>query len=286
MGKRSLFHRLHIRLAEIYLLSSYYFGKHYNDRRALLVLSLYYIGYAFLLAFTFFQLGTSTRHAVDRLNALTLIRLSITINTMTVFTGAFSAARKEEIVGLGRNGIAFDSSSVYFAQFIALNSLRILFFIPFTAITYPIIGFRACFIHALIFFLILAIQQMAAISVGLLVAALFRDPNLAGIVSSTLALITFIFSGSILIRSETPSGLRWLEYLSISFYAHQALIHNEFRGVTFQDGGSGSLFIKGMSLDVMEVWAALGALLIYSLIAVVLGLISLCWTTRSSSESR
>lgn len=264
-------HRLHIYLAEIYALVPVYFRDMYKDTKIVQSLVLFYIGFALLLAFYYFRLGHTAQAAIARINAIALIRLAITVNTMPVFVTVFVRARREEIAGMGRHQVAFEPASVYFAKFIALNVFRVLLFIPFTAITYPIIGFRGGFGHVMIFILTLAIQQMAAISIGLMIAAIFRDPNMAAVVTSTVVLVTFLFSGSILLRFATPSGLRWLEYLSISFYAHQALIHNELGGIRFSDSGTGKEFLEAQGLDIMGVWASLGALVLYTVICNIVG---------------
>lgn len=273
-------HSLHVYAVETYLLTKLYFRRMYRNTRVMETLLAFYIGFALLLAFTYFQLNNSAIHATARISAITLIRLSITINTMPVFVTVFQRARREEIAGFGKDGLAFDAVSVYFAKFIALNSFRVLFFIPFTAIIYPIVNLRHGFGHVLVFFLTLAVQQMAAIALGLLVSAIFVDPTKAGIVISTVVLITFLFSGSILLRDTIPSGLLWLEYLSISFYAHQALIMNEFAGRLFDDGSTGDQYLKGQSLMVLGVWPSLGALCLYTAICLVLGPLALTWTSR------
>lgn len=132
-------HRLHVYLFETYVLSAFYLQRMYRDTAIVETLLLFYIGSALLLAFSYFRLGTSLIHANARITALALIRLFITVNTMPVFVTVFRSARREEIAGLGKDRIAFGAVSVYFAKFYALNIFRVLFFIPFTAIVYPIV---------------------------------------------------------------------------------------------------------------------------------------------------
>lgn len=103
---------------------------------------------------------------------------------------------------------------------------------------------------------------------------------MAGVVISTVVLVTFLFSGSILVRYAIPRGLLWMEYLSISFYTHQALAHNEFDGIVFDDGGTGRDFLKSQRLAVLNVWQALGALVLYTLICNIVGPIALHLTSR------
>lgn len=81
-----------------------------------------------------------------------------------------------------------------------------------------------------------------------------------------VALNWLLFSGSIITRSETPAGLQWLKYCSYSFYAHQALIHNELWG---KDYGKAYLISKG--LDEIDLWPSVGYLICYMVICGVAG---------------
>lgn len=275
-------HSIHVHMAEIYALIPQYYAEIYRDTAVLEILLLFYIGFALLLAFAFFQLSWRYADADSRVSALTLIRLSITVNTMPGFITAFVKARKQEIGGMGRRGLVFDAISVYYAKLLVFLSVRILLFIPFTAIVYPIIGFRAGFNRVLVFFLTLVLQQAAATSLGLLVSASCVDPTIAGLVISTISLITFLFSGSIAPRLIIPRPLRWLEFLSISFYAHQALLKNELQGAVFVggQGGSGDEYVRSLNLDVLGIWPALGALLGITLLINIAGPIALTFTSR------
>ena len=275
-------HYFHVYLAEIYVLTPIYYSDVYKDTAVLEILLLFYVGFALLLAFSFFQLSWRYADADSRVTALTLVRLAITVNTMPVFITAFVGARRQEIGGMGRRGLAFDAVSVYFAKYLVLLSVRILLFIPFTAIVYPIVGFRHGLDRVLVFFLTLVLQQSTATSLGLLVSASCVDPTIAGLVISTISLITFLFSGSIAPRMTIPVHMRWLEFLSISFYAHQALLKNEFNGVGFSDRGqiSGEDYVRSLGLDVIGVWPALGALLAITLLFNVLGPLALKYTSR------
>lgn len=92
---------------------------------------------------------------------------------------------------------------------------------------------------------------------------------------SMVTFLTFLFSGLIIFREDIPLYLRWLEYLSIGFYAHQALIHNEFDGLIMQQGTSvvsGNEFLKGVGQDVLSLWAATGYLILTSMLYIGIGM--------------
>jgi hypothetical protein len=131
--------RTHVLAIEIYLLTLTYLRSMYSDTKIIETLVAFYIGFALILSFSFFQLGHSAADAISRVSALTLIRLSITVNTMPTFVTIFERARKEEIGGMGRKGLAFNPISVYFGKFISVSVMRIGLFIPFTCIVYPIV---------------------------------------------------------------------------------------------------------------------------------------------------
>lgn len=126
-------------LLETYVLTIFYSRQMYRDTRIIETLLAFYIGFPLLLAFSFFRLGNGAADIDSRIGALILIRLSITINTMPTFVTVFERPRMEEIGGLGKNGIAFNPTSVYVSKWLSLCGLRIILFIPFTAIVYPIV---------------------------------------------------------------------------------------------------------------------------------------------------
>lgn len=142
-GKHPL-SRLTTYFIEIYILVIFYFTQLYHGTRIMETLLGFYIGFALLLSFSYFELGNELIHADTRVSAIILIRLSITVNTLPAFITVFERARKEEIGGFGKNGLSFSAASVYFAKFITLSIPRILFFIPFTAIVYPLVKTKAC----------------------------------------------------------------------------------------------------------------------------------------------
>jgi hypothetical protein len=97
-----------------------------------------------------------------------------------------------------------------------------------------------------------------------------------------MSLLTFLFSGNIISRKGTPPSIRWLEFLSISFYANQALIHNEFYGQEFDNGKLlGEDFMKAQGYDIVGTWTAMAALVGYTSLCNFLGPIALYLTTGS-----
>jgi hypothetical protein len=130
---------------ETYLLINRYWKEEYVGTMTPWLILMQYLLLALIIAFVNINTGTQTNIA-DALqsvafkeSALVGIRLAITINTVPVFISAFSVPREKEIRGRGDDHIKYGTTSVYLAKFIVLNFFRVILFVPFTAIVYPIV---------------------------------------------------------------------------------------------------------------------------------------------------
>lgn len=74
--KRQVLSSFKVYFIEVYLLTIFYFKQLYYG-----TCLRFYIGFAFLLAFSCFQLGTELVHADARISVIALIRQSITVYT-------------------------------------------------------------------------------------------------------------------------------------------------------------------------------------------------------------
>lgn len=131
-------------LFETYLLINRYWKGEYEGKPTVWLILAQYIVLAMVIAFAYIGVGASDipKDLTDvayHISALATIRLAITVNTVPVFVAAFKNPRVTDIRGRGDDHIKYSSTSVYFAKFFVLNFFRVLFFIPFTAIVYPIV---------------------------------------------------------------------------------------------------------------------------------------------------
>lgn len=133
---------------------------------------------------------------------------------------------------------------------------------------------RGGFDRALMFMLILMIQQYAAICLGLLISAIFADPALsATIVGPVLALNIILHGGRI--NAVIPGVLEWLEYLTISFYAQNALFLNEFEDITLSNGVSSNEILDKFGYGKITKIESMGYLVIYAVVCQILGIVIL-----------
>jgi hypothetical protein len=267
-------------LAEVYLLVCRYWRDEYRRTWSFWLILLQYLLLALLIAFAHVGLGNGTGAArtlsdvAYRESALIGIRLAITVTTIPIFITAFTGAREAEIRGRGPDRIKYGPTAVYLAKFLVLNFFRVLLFVPFTAIIYPVVGLRGGFDRALLFMLILMIQQYAAISVGLLVAAGVADTAVAATIVGPILAVFILLDGGAVDR-VIPEGLAWLQYLSISFYSQNALFLNEFGGVSLPDGTTSSQLLARFGYTKLTKCEAMGYLTIYAVLCQAAGILVL-----------
>lgn len=135
-------------------------------------------------------------------------------------------------------------------------------------------GLRGGLDRALMFMLILMIQQYAAISIGLLIASIFADPALASTVVGPILALNILLDGGE-INKIIPGVLRWLQYLTISFYAQNALFLNEFEGITLEDGTSSDQVLANFGYGSLTKLESMGYLVIYALLCQFAGIVIL-----------
>src|SRR5262249_43089446 len=107
-----------------------------------------------------------------------------------------------------------------------------------------------------------------------------RDVSKVALTLSASILVLFVLFGGNFARSNGITWiLRWIQYISIVFYAYEALSQNELNGQVF-DGVSGEFYLQLYSLDQVPIVACAGAILGIGVFFLLLAYVSLRATTR------
>jgi hypothetical protein len=101
----------------------------------------------------------------------------------------------------------------------------------------------------------------------------------ADFVLSSLALFNLLFGGGITTGLQIPGTLRWIRYIIISFYAHQALLHNQFDGKYAQDEQLKSLLRRHGFEEFLSEWISILMMLIIGLVLLLMAVFALTYTT-------
>ena len=167
----------------------------------------------------------------------------------------------------------------YLARFISLLPSRLFLYTIFAFLVYYIAGLRTDgFQHFIIFWAVLMDVVLAAITLGLLIAASVPTVQLGQIIGTLVIVIFLLFAGNLANASNVTWILRWIQYISIIFYTYEALIQNELRG-NF-DGVSGNSYLNQYSLAQLPIVACAMVVLGLALVFFAAGYVALRISTK------
>ncbi|KAE8317182.1 P-loop containing nucleoside triphosphate hydrolase protein [Aspergillus transmontanensis] len=107
----------------------------------------------------------------------------------------------------------------------------------FTAIYYPMVGYRGSTPQICIFLLIMMLTHYLAVGVALFCVATTRSFHGAGLMGNLYFTLQTIASGYFIQIDQTPGYARWLRWITHTFYTFGALATNEFIGVRGPEQG-------------------------------------------------
>lgn len=237
-----------------------------------------------LLSFVFFQLNNDFAGVQGRLGLLFFIAINIVFTTVNVLLSVFAIDRA--VLLRERAGATYRVLPSYSAKFISLLPQMMLFLIIFATPLYFITGLTMPFDRFLVFLLMLSALRFASICMGLCIASISPTVQISEIIGPLVIVIFLIFGGNLANSNEITWILRWIQYISIVYYAYQALSQNEFTGNYYgvQDGSPqkvpGEYYLNLYGLDNINEWGCLGGILGIGLAFLVLGYIGLRFSTR------
>ena len=124
--------------------------------------------------------------------------------------------------------------------------LRILPACLYALICYWSIGLRGGASHVMVFFATLALFNLAAGSLSMVIAVVSPTAGFAGLTTIVMLLIFLLFGGFLANAESLPPAIGWLQYLSIFYYGFEILFVNEVHGLNVQFDAAGmDLNVKG-----------------------------------------
>lgn len=236
---------------------------YFRTTNALVIIS------CFIVSFTFFQIPDDGFAAVqNRLGFIFYVPFDRTaIALMTVFLNERNySIRRERYRSIAR------VSSYYWALFIIQLPLWILFLLFTVIVQYYIVGLRYVPFTALLIFLgFYVLIMIQALAVGIILAAGFQNIQIALTVGFLYIVIVSLFNGTVVNTNNVTWILRWIRYISPSYYLLSGLAQNEFDGQTL-NGEPGEYWMNLFGLDNVSVMWCAGALMIITAFTFVAGL--------------
>jgi ABC-type multidrug transport system ATPase subunit len=199
--------------------------------QAMRILQMIVVG--FTVGFIFYDLGSKSMmtQSTNRLGALNFyainIFLSSSLGVVTTFVNEKHVFQREYSTG-------YYSTLPYFMSKV-LVELPIQLIMPLIAmlVSYFMIGFRSGSHYFFKAYLSLVCLNMVGVSVGTLAGAVFKDINRGMMVLGMLLLPFLVFSGMIVNNHTLPLALRWVPYVSPTWYAFTSLARNELMNYRF-----------------------------------------------------
>mmetsp|Transcript_23538 Transcript_23538/g.40258 ORF Transcript_23538/g.40258 Transcript_23538/m.40258 type:complete len:651 (+) Transcript_23538:51-2003(+) len=186
---------------------------------------------SFILGWIFFRLGNEQSTITDRTGLLFFIIIVVSyhemLSALTVFISQRDVLYRERDSG-------FYSTSAYWAgKQLALLPSQLLFPAIFAFCSYWLSGLQTLWYKFFIFFAVIELVGLYCSSLGLLLGAAF-PPTIA----VTLGPLTNVFSticvGFLANLESIPVPLVYVTYLSYARWAYDAVVQNEFNGLTLE----------------------------------------------------
>ena len=230
-----------------------------RSRSELIAQTLTAIIIALFLSFIFFRLSHSFGGVQSRIGLLYFITVNTIFNIFNPLLSIFAVDR--QMIRKERYGVAYRLSVAYFSRFISLLPTRLVTFSITSTMVYYISGLRTdSFTHFLIYWATLMAVVFASTALGMCVAASVPTVQLGQVIGTLVVIIFLLFAGNLANYRQVTWILRWIQYISIPFYAFQALIQNELRGLRF-GAVSGEQYLYSFGLNQLPIVAgSLGTL--------------------------
>eukprot|EP00300_Choanocystis_sp_HF-7_P016356 c19385_g1_i1.p2 GENE.c19385_g1_i1~~c19385_g1_i1.p2 ORF type:complete len:669 (-),score=135.64 c19385_g1_i1:735-2741(-) len=224
-------------MTQLWLLSKRAFKQQKGDTWSTINIVQYSV-LTIVLSLIWWQTPVDAQSVNDRVGILFFLLLYFSFDpifhTLMLFPSERPIFLKERASGLYR------LSACYLAKSGCEIPISLTFPLCIMVVVYWTTGLAVAADKFFIYILILVLQVLTAQSVGLLASAAI--PNIKrAMVTCGLTILTFTLLGGFYKNGKNIAiWLKWARYVSIITYANQALIQNEFRGVTLKCKGGSS----------------------------------------------
>lgn len=169
-------------------------------------------------------------------NRLGLFFFLLTLFGFSTLTGLDSFSKERSVFIRERSNNYYNPLSYYFSKILCdVLPLRILPPIILLAIIYPLVGLNMNGYKFWISIGILVLFNLATSLEILVVGILIKDSGSATMLSVLILLFSLLFAGLFINKETIPSGLSWIEKLSIFHYAYESLSVNEVNGLILKE---------------------------------------------------
>lgn len=189
---------------------------------------------ALLIGSVYFNVSKSPAFETQRMNRAGAMYFLVINQFMSAATSVVTIFSQEKNVFKREHDAGYYRLPAYFISKTLVETPHQIF-LPFLVMTiaYWMIGLRADLGHYLIAIIGAVLSSLNGMALGTVAGALFRDINMGMAILMVVLLPLMLFSGFLVNNSSVPVYFRWVQYMSPTKYAFNALMQNEFTGLTF-----------------------------------------------------
>ena len=267
-------------LSQFTLLSSRTFKNLYRNPLLLIAHYAMSVVLALLSGFLFFNISNDLPGFQGRLGLFFFTLALFGFSTLT----SLNVFASERIIFMRERANGYYSTITYFLAKVIFDVIPLRVFPPLIMgiVIYPMVGLVPEWTAFAKFLLILVLFNLAASAVCLFIGTTIRETNVANLVGSLFMLFSLLFAGLLLNHDKIPTGLQWLQKLSIFHYAYEALLVNEVTFLTLTEKKFGlSIEVPGATIlstfgfNAQSLWSDITGLAIYFALFLVLSFLAM-----------
>jgi len=191
--------------------------------------------FTMIFGFVYFQLGRNQQSIQDRTGILFFLTMNQAFGA--VINCAQAIPRQLAVVNRERANRLYPILPFYLSTIIVLVPLELVPQLMQNAIMFYMCNLGGSF---WIFFAVLALENVAGISLGLMLSASFSNVTMASQIAPAVVILFLLFSGFLINEASVPIYFSWLKETSFIRYAFKATAVNEMEGATFNCEGAGA----------------------------------------------
>lgn len=218
---------------QVMVVSSRSFLNKVRDPVATVVAIVVAILFAVLVGSIYFRLSDGMNGQQDRIGVL----FFLTMNTAFSNLGSLAMFLFDRSIYIRehRNGM-YRPSAYYIGKILQDVPLGIFVNFIFTTIAYFMVGLQPTAEKFFMFFFICTLVMLNSYTLCMFISNISKNYQVANVIAPLVLVLYLLPSGFLIKLDSIPIYWRWIKYISFFRYGFEALVLNEFDGLTFDCG--------------------------------------------------
>lgn len=203
----------------------------FRNYTALIVRCCTTLFFAVLVSLIYRNLGHDQRSIQNRAGLLYFVLVNQGFAPLVNALATFPA--EKQIVSREVGGGSYRLSSYYVARVLAELPTQIIFAFVYCTIIYWSTGLYPDAVRFFLFTIIIILTTLCSAALGFSVSSISPNAAIANAIGPPIFIILLLYGGFYINASSLPPGSIWVRNLSNVYWGFQALVVNEFTGLTF-----------------------------------------------------